>query len=147
MMAALALLIGWSASASQAQPIYRGSAGSIGRPAYSPYLNLLRGGDPGVNYYGLVRPEIDFRNSVQNLQQQITQGFNATNQAIDQVTGLPLTGHGVVFLNTSHYFAGSGALRSGAYRQGGLAGGTFGGAVGAAPQTGRSTTSSAPTRR
>jgi hypothetical protein len=28
----------------------------LGRPVVSPYLNLLRGGNPAINYYGLVRP-------------------------------------------------------------------------------------------
>ena len=30
-------------------------------PSTSPYLNLLRPGGTGINYYGLVRPEQDFR--------------------------------------------------------------------------------------
>jgi hypothetical protein len=36
-------------------------------PTVSPYLNLLRGGAPaGVNYYGLVRPQMYFQNSIQD---------------------------------------------------------------------------------
>jgi hypothetical protein len=41
------------------------------RPAVSPYLNLLRGGaSPAFNYTTLVRPELDFRSSLGNLQNQ-----------------------------------------------------------------------------
>src|ERR1700678_234592 len=41
-------------------------------PAFSPYLNLNRGGtSAAINYYGLVRPQIDFQNSINNLQQQV----------------------------------------------------------------------------
>jgi hypothetical protein len=91
-------------------------------------LNLLRGGaDPATNYYGLVRPELEFRRDVQGLQNQLTQGLTSVNQAIDQASGLPLTGHGVSFLNTGHYFAGSAALRGGTGRSPGLGSSTFGG--------------------
>ena len=39
------------------------------RPAFSPYLNLLRGGNSTLfNYYGLVRPEQQFRQADSQLQ-------------------------------------------------------------------------------
>ncbi len=72
-------------------------------PVYSPYLNLLRNNNPAyINYYGLVRPEIDFRNSIYGLQQGVA--TNATGIAGLDAAGLPLTGHPTTFLNTSHYF-------------------------------------------
>jgi hypothetical protein len=98
-------------------------------------LNLLRGDvNPGINYYGLVRPELEFRRDVQGLQNQLTQGFSSVNQAIDQASGLPLTGHGVSFMNTGHYFAGSAALRGGVGRAPGQGGSTFGSLNTARPQ-------------
>ena len=40
-------------------------------PTYSPYLNLLRGGNTGVgqNYFGLVRPQQEFAQQNQALGQ------------------------------------------------------------------------------
>jgi hypothetical protein len=128
-----ALAVGWpSPSAVQAQPAppLRGTPGYPG-PAVSPYLNLLRqGSSAGVNYYGIVRPEIEFRNSIQNLQQQVsTVGSEVTAQ--DQsLAGLPPTGHPVQFMNYSHYFGGS--LRNP-------------GATSGARAPGRATASAAPT--
>ena len=63
-------------------------------PGYSPYLNLARQGNPGVNYYGLVRPQVEFRNSVQQLQRTTT-----TLQAgVSQLSGGDLTtGHPASF--------------------------------------------------
>lgn len=73
------------------------------RPAFSPYLNLLRGGtSTAVNYYGIVRPQLNFGNSINNLQQQ-------TANEQQEITGLqfgnlPTTGHPVQFLNLKGYF-------------------------------------------
>ncbi len=73
-------------------------------PAYSPYLNLLRNGNPAyVNYYGLVRPEQDWRSQVYGLQAGVATN-SAAISAVDAATGLPLTGHSTTFMNTSHYF-------------------------------------------
>ncbi len=75
------------------------------RPAYSPYLNLTRpGGTLAQNYYGLVRPEQQFRQSIQNLQGVAS----ANQQAIGDIqaggTGLPTTGHPTQFMNYGGYF-------------------------------------------
>jgi hypothetical protein len=76
-------------------------------PAVSPYLNLLRRGTiPGVNYYGLVRPEMEMRRNLQSLQRQVTQ----TQSNVDMMTvagastGLPFTGKTASFMNTYGYF-------------------------------------------
>ncbi|MBI1314170.1 hypothetical protein GC176_22985 [bacterium] len=46
-----------------------GGIGPTSRPAFSPYLNLLREGNSTLfNYYGLVRPEIEFRAANQQFQ-------------------------------------------------------------------------------
>src|SRR5437588_5488695 len=76
-------------------------------PVVSPYLSLVqRGQSPAINYYNIVRPDIEFRNSIQGLQQQVN-----TQAAQEQATagGLPFTGHGTVFMNYSHYFGRSAA--------------------------------------
>ena len=81
------------------------------RPTFSPYLNLLRGGGgAGINYFGLVRPEIQLRQQANALQQQLT----ATNQNLTNLEnqllqpgeqpGLAGTGHGVVFNQPFRYF-------------------------------------------
>jgi hypothetical protein len=84
----------------QAQPL-------PSRPTFSPYLNLTRqGGTPALNYYGLVRPEQQFRQSIQTLQGAAT----ANQQAIGDIQtggGLPATGHPTQFLNNGSLNSGS----------------------------------------
>jgi hypothetical protein len=104
MLLTAGLLAGGQSAKLQAQtPFGQQQFGRVNQPVYSPYLNLLRGGSSPVNnYYGLVRPQIDFSQSIQNLQGQIA----SNQQAISSATGgqFPLfTGHPVYFLNTSHY--------------------------------------------
>ncbi|MBI3411671.1 MAG: hypothetical protein HY040_25355 [Planctomycetes bacterium] len=80
-------------------------------PTFSPYLNLVRGGAGGVantaiDYYGIVRPQLDFRNNVTTLQQQL-QGIQMqqTQQATEAEANIPATGRAVGgFLNYSHFF-------------------------------------------
>ncbi len=72
------------------------------RPAYSPWLNLNRsGGSLTQNYYGLIRPQVNASNMIQQLQQQTTalqqQEAKASNE-------LPATGHVTGFLNHTKYF-------------------------------------------
>jgi len=69
-------------------------------------LNLQRRGtSAGINYYGLVRPQLEFRNAYQGLQQQAE--TRQQGQTVDQRGGLPETGHAAVFLNTQGYFLNS----------------------------------------
>jgi hypothetical protein len=84
-------------------------------------LNLLRRDNPGyLNYYGLVRPQQDFRQAVVGLRQDVA----ANQAAIQTATGpdgvlLPTTGHRSFFMNTAGYFqslggaAGPGGLTPG----------------------------------
>ncbi len=80
-------------------------------PAYSPYLNLLRNDNPTyLNYYGLVRPEVEFRGNIQNLQRQQTQ----TDDEVAGVNGsLAATGHRTMFLNNGGYFLSRSGTSSG----------------------------------
>src|SRR5262245_56181717 len=53
------------------------------RPTFSPYLNLLRQGDPVLNYYGLVRPEQEFRAANEQFRAEfgeVQQHFDALEQ-------------------------------------------------------------------
>ena len=79
--------------------------GPVTQPGFSPYLNLLRRENPTyLNYYGLVRPQQDFRQSLQTLRQDVyTFQSQAQSQSANQ-TGLPQTGHQTSFLNTMGYF-------------------------------------------
>ena len=36
-------------------------------PGYSPYLNLIRGGNRGAAYYGIIRPQQYFQGAIQGL--------------------------------------------------------------------------------
>src|SRR5262245_24136034 len=76
---------------------------NLGGPAVSPYLNLNRGGLPGVNYYGLVRPQIETAQSLQILQQQVATGAGYQT-SLGQQPLLLSTGHGAGYFMTSHYF-------------------------------------------
>ena len=73
-----------------------------GRPVYSPYLNLLRRGNSTLgNYYGLVRPELQFRAANTQFQSQ----FNNVDRRFSQVQGqfregqMQVSGHRVQFLS------------------------------------------------
>jgi hypothetical protein len=74
----------------------------------SPYLNLNRAGsNPAINYYGLVRPEFEFRAAYQSLQREVGQDRALVRETIGE-GGLPVTGHSTSFLNFSHFFPGPG---------------------------------------
>jgi hypothetical protein len=76
-------------------------------PVVSPYLSLVqRGTSPAINYYNIVRPDIEFRSGIQGLQQQVN---NQAAQDQAAAAGLPFTGHSTVFMNYSHYYGRSSA--------------------------------------
>ena len=57
-------------------------------PPYSPYLNLNRpGATAAQNYFGLVRPELEFRNAYRVIQQQVTATQFNMAQQVDPKTG------------------------------------------------------------
>src|SRR5581483_8666255 len=101
---ALACLLG-PAGVARAQ--FAPGANPYSRPAVSPYLNLLRqGATPGFNYSTLVRPEIDFRTSINQLSGQTLANQQAiTGLAQQNLYGGPLvTGAQVGFQNHLVYF-------------------------------------------
>ncbi len=101
----------------------------VGPPGYSPYLNLVRPGSPGINYYGLVRPQVDIRNDVRQLQQTTTSIQTGVSQI---VAGDLVTGHQSGYMNFSHYYGG--ALRGGIAARGPVGGLAVGAARPAAVQ-------------
>ncbi len=91
-------------------------------PPVSPYLNLMRlGATPGINYYDLVRPQLQIQSAISNLQQNqasLIQGLAMGGNGADT---LVTTGHAATFGNYSHYFPGQ-ASSGGINAVGGLAG-------------------------
>jgi len=120
------------AGEARAQPPAPRPLGGAGTPPVSPYLNLLRGGtNPGINYYGIVRPEMAFQNAIQGMQGQLWQTQQALNQ---QSASWETTGHPVSFMNHGSYFMTTGIPARGS--AGGTAGPArpaLGGGFGAAP--------------
>ncbi len=124
---------GWS---SLAMAQFGGGSNPQGNsPTISPYINLLRGGNTGLNYYGLVRPQQDFAmqnqqlgQGIQSLQlqqmQQMQQGsqmqMNGGSYGYSQ---LGMTGHPVIFNSF-----GNGQFSGGYFGTGG--GGIGGGGIG-----------------
>jgi len=101
----LALLLTTAEAGAQAQIGYqRPYTNPYGTPTFSPYLNLLRrGSNPAINYYGIVRPEVQTFNAIRQIQGDVSATANAL--AADQQQAAQLTtGHPVQFLNTTHYF-------------------------------------------
>ena len=75
------LLAGGGAASAQYSPY-----SPYSQPQVSPFLNVLRGGNtPGGNYYGLVRPQLNYGAGIAGLQQQTQQ-----NQLL--ITGLQTAG-------------------------------------------------------
>ena len=135
LLLALAAALGTAGAASaqfQPQP-YQSVGGQPGSPL-SPYLNLNRGGNAGVNYYNFVRPNTvsgggfglgaPFTAAGGNRQAFFPQLANASDPLQPREVGvgdvLPPAGHPVVFNNTMGYFPSAG--RGGAGTRSGLAG-------------------------
>lgn len=113
------LLLGPLADPLPAQVVVRPSPPAPVRPTgISPYLNLVRPGNPAINYYGLVRPEVEFRNAYQNLQSQLNViQAEAPADAAGNVV-LPTTGYPVRFMDyTRYYFRLPGVTTSPTFRQ------------------------------
>jgi hypothetical protein len=80
------------------------------RPPVSPYLNLMRPGLSGINYYGLVRPQVDAATAIQQLQQQQL-ALAAAGGSLDNAA-LPTTGHTTRFMNYGRYFFNQGGANA-----------------------------------
>ena len=92
-------------------------------PAFSPYLNLLRAGSsPAVNYYGIVRPQMLFRESIQNLSNQVNLNQQAIGNLATTGNALPVTGHPTQFMNLGGYFMSNSGTGMSAPRAGTIGG-------------------------
>lgn len=93
-------------------------------PAFSPYLNLARrGANPAINYFGLVRPQLQTDAAVQRLQNQVTQ---INPFAIPAGDGEVVTGTPFGFQNYRSYFGNQfsgGGFGAGVPGRGGAGGG------------------------
>ena len=73
------------------------------RPAFSPYLNLLRDGNSTLqNYYGFVRPQQDFRAANEQFQSElgsIDRGITGVRNDLDQGSTRSASGHNARFLS------------------------------------------------
>ena len=85
-----------------------GGGNSYGRPQLSPYLNLLRGGNPAANYYLGVVPERErranaamFGSAINDLEWRTRYGAGGELDLGEPITS---TGHPTAFLNTGSYF-------------------------------------------
>jgi len=87
----------------QAQTLGRPPGNPLGTPVLSPYLNLARGGNAAINYYGIVRPQQELRRDYQQLQQEILANQNALT-TLDAGAVQLTTGHAARFFNYSHYY-------------------------------------------
>jgi hypothetical protein len=86
-----------------------------GRSPFSPYLNLLRrGNSTAFNYYGLVRPELEFRGADSQFRQQfsrVDRRFDRVAQQRAMGSNLTSSGHRVTFM--SDLRGGPGSVRQG----------------------------------
>src|SRR5947207_10664448 len=72
----------------------QGAQAQFRPPPVSPYLNLARRDiNPAINYYGLVRPQFELRNTLQQFGNQIT-GLEQQQAALGNefTADLPQTG-------------------------------------------------------
>lgn len=83
------------------------------RPTVSPYLNMQRGGNAAINYYGVVRPQLETNRALFQLQQDVQMGQVGVAVALDPnqnaaILNTGQTGHPVSFFNYSHYYGNRG---------------------------------------
>jgi hypothetical protein len=93
-----------------AEPLWAQAPGfnPSARPTFSPWLNLnRRGSNAAVNYYGIIRPQVNFSNSIQQLQQEVAL---PPTEATTAGSELPATGHVAGFLNHNKYFMNRGGV-------------------------------------
>jgi hypothetical protein len=115
----------------------------LNTPAFSPYLNLFRSGDnsgPVLNYFGLVRPQLDSMQQSEQLGQNIQALQAGRGMPQQQMMGpgqgigysqLGMTGHPVVFQSYQNVATGGGGgAGGGGFAGGGFGGGGFGGGGG-----------------
>lgn len=115
------LMLG-TAGIAHAQPAV--PTGPVTRPTFSPYLNLLRGGNSAAfNYYGLVRPEQNALRTFQGLQSGVANNQAAINTFIGNSGPIGSTGMPTQFMNYGAYFMNAGMMGQGTGPTAGAGGG------------------------
>ncbi len=114
----VAILCAWALGATASQAQFPGNQFGRGptpfsRPTVSPYLNLLQNGNPAINYYGLVRPQMAYDRALQNLGTSVNALGNNVN-ALD-INQTPQTGHRSSFMTQGQYFNTNGAVGGNPY--------------------------------
>ncbi|MEZ6122949.1 MAG: hypothetical protein R3C49_07210 [Planctomycetaceae bacterium] len=100
----------WTASAS-AQGFNRIDR-PFNRPTVSPYINLMRGGNGAVlNYFGAVRPQLDFYENEQQLDDRLDSVQQRQNSQFNQ--RMPNRIPGVYTMGATGHAAGFMTIRSG----------------------------------
>jgi hypothetical protein len=86
-----------------------------GGPRLSPYLEMLRGGNPAANFYLGVVPEIERRRfenqtstAITDLARRPTTPINPEDAEL--FPAVTITGHPTAFMNTTGYFGTAGPL-------------------------------------
>lgn len=108
--ALVALTVALAAGAASAQsPVGQPPASPYhySPPLVSPYLNLLNRGNPAVNYYGIVRPQIQANQQIQMLQYGLARTTAEEEAAANSAATpgqLPDTGHVTGFMTYPKYF-------------------------------------------
>jgi hypothetical protein len=92
--------------ASAQVPLGGYSPPQVGPPAFSPWLNMNRPGGGATNYFGMVKPQMQTQQQLQNLQyqQNLLQSGVGTGVGADQNVPLSTTGHPVRYMDYSRYF-------------------------------------------
>jgi hypothetical protein len=76
------------------------------QPPVSPFLNINRGGNAAINYFGIVQPQLQTVQQLQALQlqqaQMIQMGIGTTDTTA--LGGMSVTGHNSQFFNYGHYY-------------------------------------------
>jgi hypothetical protein len=100
------LSVGLAAGSARAQGVYQQPmVGMFGNQAWVPYINLLRGGNTAVNYFGITRPVIQGQASLQYLQTEVNrQQFGPTvapprNRGVSETGAAPAR-----FMQYNQYF-------------------------------------------
>jgi hypothetical protein len=98
------------ASVSLLNPMARAQAlRPVGTNPVSPYLNLARPGiNPAINYFGTVRPQLQYNAAISSLEQQVAASKVAITAA--ETAAVPQTGHPIQFLNYQRFFLNTGAV-------------------------------------
>jgi hypothetical protein len=131
-MAYLGLLASAAGARAQGLDVPSPTDHPFSRPAVSPYLNLIRGGNAGINYHALVRPQLATSHSIDGLREQVLHPQHGVglNPAAAGVGGQAGGGHSWFmnyhgfFLTTSGGNGGSGGGNLGGFPTGGFP--TFG---------------------